>query len=99
MSEETFEALTIIATRKAKFYQKSRNELLKQIPPTVNKDAIKAVLRKAISEVDNSLFIGEKEKETKILNASTSINQLGLDSDRIVAEVIRKLSATQASDH
>ena len=93
MSEETFEALTIIATRKAKFYQRSRNELLKQIPPTVNKNGVKAALRTAISEVDNSLFIGEKEKETKVLDASTPVELLGLDSDRIVAEVVRRLSS------
>jgi hypothetical protein len=99
MSEQTFEALTIIATRKAKFYQRSRNELLKQIPPTVNKDTVKVALRKAISEVDNSLFIGKMEKETKVLNASTPIDQLGLDSDRIVAEVVRKLSSAQARDY
>ncbi len=92
MSEETFDALTIIATRKAKFYQRSRNELLKQLPPSVNKDGVKAALRKAISEVDNSLFIGKKEKETKVINPSTAIEQLGLDRDKIISEVIRRLS-------
>ena len=93
MNKETFDALTIIATRKAKFYQRSRNELFKHIPPSVNEKEVKAALRKAISEVDNSLFISKEEKDTKVIDPSTSVKNLGLDTDKIISEVIRKLSA------
>jgi hypothetical protein len=91
---DTFDALTVVAIRKAKFYQRSRNELLKRIPPSVNKDEIKAALRKAISEVDNGLFIGRNEKMTKVIEPSTPIEELNLDTERIISNVIRKLSST-----
>lgn len=93
MGEETFDALAVIATRKAKFYQRSRNELLKQLPATQKKDEIKSALRKAISEVDNALFIGKKERESKVIDPSTPIEQLDLDNDKIISEVIQKLSS------
>jgi hypothetical protein len=83
----------VIATRKARFYQRSRDELLKHVPSGVNKDEVKVALRKAISEVDNTLFIGRKEKETKLIDPSTPVEQLDLDTEKIISEVLRKLSS------
>ena len=91
MSKETFDVLTVIAIRKAEFYERSRNQLLKSLPGDLNKDEVSQALRKAISEVDNNLFIGRKEKDTKIIDPSTPIEKLGLDTDRIISEVIHKL--------
>jgi hypothetical protein len=91
MSKEVFDAAVIIARRKAEFYERSNYEFLDQLPKA-EKDEAKAIIRKAISEVDNSLFVGNKEKETKIMNPSTPVEELGLDKEKIVSEVIRKLN-------
>lgn len=92
MSKEAFEAAVIVARRKAEFYERSKYEFLNQLPE-VEKAKAKALIRTAISEVDNSLFIGKKEKETKVINPSAPVEELDLDREKIVSEVIRKLSS------
>lgn len=93
MSKETFETAVIIARRKAEFYERSKYEFLNQLPE-VERDEAKAIIRKAISEVDNSLFIGNKEKETKVIDPSTPVEELNLDKEKIASEVIRKLASS-----
>jgi len=93
LSKETFDAITVIAVRKAKFYVRSRDELLKRVPSSVDRDEVNVALRKAISLVDNSLFIGKNETVTRVIDPSTPIEQLDLDTDKIISEVIRKLSS------
>lgn len=95
MSKEAFEAATVIARRKAEFYERIKYEFLAQLPE-VERDKAKAIIRKAISEVDNSLFIGNKEKETKVIDPSTPVEDLGLDKEKIASEVIRKLTPAES---
>ena len=66
---------------------------MKHVPSGVNKEEVRVALRKVISEVDNSLFIGRKEKETKVIDPSTPVELLDLDTEKIISEVLRKLSS------
>lgn len=93
MSKEAFDVIAVIAFRKSVFYQRSRDILLKQLPPYVNQKNARAAVRRAISSLDNSLFIGKEERETIRIDPSTPIEKLGLDESKIIDEVLRQLGS------
>ena len=94
MSEEAFKALEVVALRKAVFYQRSRDILLKNLPADINKEQARRTLRETISELDNSLFISKREKETKRIDPSSSIDDLDLDKDKIKGEILVRLGSS-----
>jgi hypothetical protein len=87
MSEDVFDAIAVIAVRKSKFYERSRD-----VPQNMDQKRLRGELRKAISGLDNDLFIGQSEKATKKLDPSAPIEKLGLDSEKIIDAVLQKLS-------
>jgi hypothetical protein len=93
MSRETFDVIAVIALRKSIFYKRSKDILLKQLPPQINEKEARAAVRHAISGLDNSLFIGKDEGETKRIDPSTPIEKLDLDEGKIVDEVLRRLGS------
>ena len=92
MSEDVFDAIAVIADRKSKFYERSRDVLLKRVPQNMDQKRLRGELRKANSGLDNDLFIGQSEKATKKLDPSAPIEKLGLDSEKIIDAVLQKLS-------
>jgi hypothetical protein len=93
MDQKEFEIVSIIASRKTEFYVKTREKLLASLPLFIDKKETRLRLRRAISELDNSLFISEEEKESKTINPELSISQLKLDNEEIKNRVIKAMTA------
>ena len=91
MSEKEFDALAVIAMRKSKYYQKTRDWLLKQLPPTVDQRDVRRKLRSAIARVDNRLFLGEEEKKANTIDPTLPLERLQLNGDEIVKQVLKEL--------
>jgi hypothetical protein len=93
MDQKEFEIVSIIASRKAEFYAKTREKLLALLPPFIDEKEARLRLRRAISELDNSLFISEEEKESKTINSELSISQLKLNNEEIIGRVVKAMTA------
>jgi hypothetical protein len=97
MDQKEFEVVSIIASRKTEFYVKTREKLLVSLPAFVDRKEARLRLRRAISGLDNSLFIAEEEKESKTINPKLSISQLKLDNEEIIKRVIEAMTACNVS--
>jgi hypothetical protein len=91
MSAKEFDALAVIALRKGKFYQKTRDTLLGQLPPNVDQQDVKQRLRTAIARIDNRLFLAKEEQKENIIDPTLPIERLQLNSDEIKKQVLREL--------
>lgn len=91
MPEKEFNVISVIALRKAEFYRGARKELLALLPKTADKKEAIILLRHAVSTVDNSLFIDDVEKATKVINPEKSISELKIDRREIVKRVIKNM--------
>lgn len=91
MSQKDFDVLAIIALRKSKFYQKTRDLLLKEVPSNIDKQDVRQKLRKAIANLDNNLFIGEEERKTNIIDPALPLEQLQLNGEEIKKHVLKAL--------
>jgi hypothetical protein len=94
MEQREFEAVSIIASRKAEFYISARRELLASLPASVNEKEARLLLRRAISELDNRLFISGEEKASNTIKPWQSIEKLKLDTQSILDEVLKRITAT-----
>jgi len=92
MDQKEFDIVSIIASRKAEFYVKTREKLLALLPPFVDKKEARLRLRRAISQLDNALFISEEEKESKTINPELSISQLKLNNKEIIDRVVEAMT-------
>ncbi len=94
MNQTEFEIVSIIAKRKTEFYLKTKQKLLETLPALIDrKEAIRRV-RHAISKIDNSLFISQDEKATKIINPELSVDQLKLDQEKIIEIITKAVTVT-----
>jgi hypothetical protein len=91
MSQKDFDVLAIIALRKSKFYQKTRDGLIKELPSNIDKQDVRQKLRKAIADLDNNLFIGEEEKKTNTIDPTLPLERLQLNSEEIKKHVLKAL--------
>jgi hypothetical protein len=92
MDQKEFDIAAIIASRKTEFYYNARNKILASLPPFVDKKDARSRLRRAISELDNTLFISEEEKASKTINPALSISQLSLRKEEIADRVIKAIT-------
>ena len=92
MSQKDFDILSIIALRKSKFYQKTRDKLLRSLPRYVDQKEARLRLRKAMAERDNDLFIDEREKATKTIDPALPLERLRLNRQEIIRQVLKKLT-------
>jgi len=97
MNEEDFRKTSIIALRKTEFYLRAKYRLKGTLLPTLSKDGYekaRASLRKAISLLDDDLFISETERENGRLNPSLEFSQLHLDTGQIEQRLKERLALT-----
>ncbi len=93
MERKDFELITIIAARKAEFYVKAKRNLLAALPPSVDHKEARLRLRRAISNLDNMLFVGVQEKASGTINPDLSVSELSLDVSGIVERVVNAVTA------
>lgn len=91
MAEKEFDVITVISLRKAEFYRRAKKELLTLLPDSIDKNDAMSLLRHAVSNVDNSLFIDDLEKTTKVIDPKKSVSELKIDREEIVRRVIKNL--------
>jgi hypothetical protein len=94
MYQKEFEIVSIVASRKVEFYIQTRKKLLASLPSFIDKKEARLRLRRAISELDNSLFISKEEKASKTINPGLSISQLKLNNEEIVDRVVKAMTAS-----
>jgi hypothetical protein len=94
MEQKEFELVSIIAGRKAEFYMNARDNLLASLPPNVDRDEARTRLRKAVAELENSLFISDEEKASNTVKAGLLVSQLKLNSDAILSRLTEALIKT-----
>lgn len=97
LSQKEFDIISIVASRKAEFYLNTKTklkELLAKLSPALSIDEEDADLRlrKAISELDNMLFISEEEKTSNTIDPSLSVSQLKLNSKEIQERIVRAMT-------
>lgn len=92
MDQKEFDIVSIVSSRKAEFYMKTRDKLLASLPPSVDKKETRLRLRRAISRLDNALFISEDEKESKTINPELSILQLKLNNKEIIDRIVEAMT-------
>jgi hypothetical protein len=90
--DEFARMITIIAARKTQFFQRASDKLLSSLPKEIDKQAALNSIRTAIAGLDDTLFIGNEEKEKGIINPETSLAKLDLDVGKIFNEILLKLS-------
>jgi len=91
VAEKEFDVIAVIALRKAEFYRSAKKELLGLLSGSIDKNNAMSLLRHAVSSVDNSLFIDDMEKATKIIDPKKSVSELKIDRQEIVKRVIKNL--------
>jgi hypothetical protein len=94
MEQNGFEIVSVIASRKAEFYLNARRKLLALLPDFVNEKEARLLLRRAISELDNRLFISEEEKASNTIKAGLSIKELKLNTQAILDRVLELITET-----
>ena len=99
MQQKEFEIVSIIASRKAEFYVNTRNRLLDSLPPSVDRSEARLRLRRAIAELDNTLFIGKEERASNIIRAGLAVKQLNLDVQAILDLILEAMTKTEDIDH
>lgn len=52
-------------------------------------------MRKAIAELDNSLFIGEGERATNTIDPNLPLDKLMLNQQEIIRQVLEKVSGVK----
>ena len=85
LSEKVFDVISVIASRKAEFYLATKLDLNKQLAnlfPTIDPIEADSQLRKAISELDNTLFLSDKEKTSKRINPELSVSELNMSEEQ-----------------
>jgi len=92
MEQKEFEIVSIIASRKAEFYTNVKRKLLSSLPDSVDKEEARLRLRRAISELDNRLFISEEEKASNIIKAGRSIAELKLNAQAILEQIVEAMT-------
>jgi len=92
MDQKDFETVSIIASRKTEFYVKAREKLLASLPSFIDKKEVRLRLRRAISELDNTLFISEEEKASKTINPALLVSQLRLNNEEILDRVAKAMT-------
>jgi len=93
MDQKDFEIVSIVASRKAEFYVKARQKLLPSLPSFIDKKETRLGLRRAISELDNTLFISEEEKASKTINPALTISQLKLNNQEILDRIAKAMAS------
>jgi len=92
MNQKDFDIVSIIASRKAEFYVKTREKLLASLPSFIDKKVTRLRLRRAISELDNTLFISEQEKASNTIDPALSVSQLKLNNQEILDRVVKAMT-------
>jgi len=92
MDQNDFEIVSIIASRKAEFYVKIGEKLLASLPFFIDKKEARLRLRRATSELDNSLFISEEEKASKTINPALLVSQLKLNNQEILDWMVKAMT-------
>jgi len=92
MQKKDFDALSIIAMRKAQYYEKIRGKVLSNFPPDANRADIGRRLRFAVSKLNNELFISEIEKSKNTIDPDIPIETLNLDNAEIVKRLIAMMN-------
>ena len=92
MDQQDFQIISIMASREAEFYVKTREKLLASLPPFIGKSEARRRLRRAISELDNLLFIGEEEKASETIDPKLSVSQLKLNNQEILDQVMKAMT-------
>jgi hypothetical protein len=98
MNQKEFEIVTIIASRKTEFYLKASKKLLGLLrarAPLVDKNQARLRLRRAISQLDDLLFISDEEKASKTIDPTLSVSQLKLNNEEIVDRVVRSMTTAE----
>jgi hypothetical protein len=98
MRQEEFQIVTIIASRKTQFYlqaNKKLHDLLTPYAHLIDRKQAELRLCQAISELDDLLFISDKEKATKTINPKLSVSELKLNSKEIIDRVIKYMTRTE----
>lgn len=93
MERKDFEAIAVIAKRKAEFYASTRKKLIDSLPESIDKGEVETRLSRAISELDNGLFISDEERVSRTLHPELSIKQLTLKKQEIVDGIVRAMTA------
>lgn len=94
MNERAFQVITIVAARKAEFYVKTKRRLLASLPSFISDKEARLRLRRAISELDDTMFIGGQEIASRTIDPGLSVDSLNLDVTRIVDQVATAMAAT-----
>jgi len=68
------------------------HELLASLPSFIDKKEARLQLRRAISELDNTLFISEEEKASKTINPALLVSQLKLNNQEILDRVVKAMT-------
>jgi hypothetical protein len=91
MDQNEFDIISIVATRKTEFYENAKRRLIASLPVSIDRDQAKSRLRRAISQLDNSLFISEDERNARIIDPALPVSELKLDKEEILAHMVRAM--------
>ncbi len=93
MDQSEFDIISIVAARKTEFYENTKRKLLASLPASIDRDQARSRLRRVISQLDNSLFIGEDELMARTVDPARSVSELTLDNEKILAQIVREMGA------
>jgi hypothetical protein len=88
MERATFDLIPVIALRKTEFYLKVKDKLLDALPPEVNREEVDLGLRRAISRLDNMLFISGKERAARSITPGAPVAGLGLNEQELTRRIL-----------
>ena len=84
----TFDLVPVIALRKTEFYLRVKDKLLAALPPEVDQEDVDLRLRRAISTLDNVLFLSVKEKASRTFTPGTSVAALKLNEQELSRRIL-----------
>jgi hypothetical protein len=93
MERPEFEVIAVIALRKTQFYLGVKEKLLTSLPPTVDREDADLRLRRAISKLDNLLFVSDEEKSSSTITPGRPLAQLRLNEPEVTRWILDAMTA------
>ncbi len=93
MERPEFDVIAVIALRKTEFYVGVKEKLLKSLPPMVDREEVNLRLRRAISRLDDMLFVSAEERSSGTITPGLPIARLGLDEQEIARRIVNAVTA------
>jgi hypothetical protein len=93
MGEPNFEAIAVIAGRKAELYFNTKSRFLDSLPNDVDKKEALRRLRLAIADLENRLFISPHEAVTRVLSPELAVRRLQLDEASIANKIVVSMTS------